>query len=537
MPPRQISTSAGIPRGHVAADNLVASAAYQPEPTAAAAARRFVRDTLQGWVVTGDASDGHGLVDDAVLLTSELVTNAVVHAGTAVNVTCRLVNGAVEVVVSDGHPARLVPEPAAGEHGATERTSGRGLLLPAAMASAWGVTYGRAAKAVWFRLGLTGPGAGAGSGGEQGVGLRLHGELDAVLDGGAALSAAFRSAQTGTGAGLAGAGPDGSRAAGAGAAGAGAASAGAAGVRPPADGGFESLLAAAVESARAAVNADAAFALMADEDGDLRLRAAAGDLPPLDGPAGNGFRRGSAGAQAASPRGPGLPRPSLMTVPFVVDGRVTGLLSAASATPGRFTDADTARLQRLADAAGPRLQRAWLAGLDTIRRRRISALADARGLLSGTMGQDEILATVGRATVPRLAPWCAVLLRSDSGGLRAASAVHADAARAEALHWLMERVCEAATDAAPWQQPADGAGLRWPPVLPPDSGAPAGAAAFADEAAWCFPLGGAGGWEGALIIGNGQEERLPREVAALAADLASRTGVALANARLVSPQN
>src|SRR5207248_4145914 len=97
------------PRGHVGTDDLVASAAYRPEPKAAAAARRFVRDTLQAWVVTGDA-DGHGLVDDAVLLTSELVTNAVVHAGTPVQVTCRLAAGAVEVVVSDGHPGRLVPE-------------------------------------------------------------------------------------------------------------------------------------------------------------------------------------------------------------------------------------------------------------------------------------------------------------------------------------------------------------------------------------------------------------------------------------------
>ena len=66
----------------------VASAAYQPEPKAAAAARRFVRDTLQAWVVTG-AADGYGLVDDAVLLTSELVTNAVVHAGTPVHVVAQ----------------------------------------------------------------------------------------------------------------------------------------------------------------------------------------------------------------------------------------------------------------------------------------------------------------------------------------------------------------------------------------------------------------------------------------------------------------
>ncbi len=104
------STAGSRSERRVGPEDLVASAAYQPEPTAAAAARRFVRDTLQTWVATGAATDGHGLVDDAVLLTSELVTNAVIHAGTQVHLTCRLADGAVEVVVRDGHPSRLVPE-------------------------------------------------------------------------------------------------------------------------------------------------------------------------------------------------------------------------------------------------------------------------------------------------------------------------------------------------------------------------------------------------------------------------------------------
>src|SRR6516162_4035815 len=160
-------------RGHVEGlDGLVATAAYQPEPTAAAAARRFVRDTLQTWFISGAATGGDGLVDDAVLLTSELVTNAVVHAGTPVEVTCKLTGGGVEVVVSDGHPARLVPEPPENEHIPAERASGRGLLLPAALASAWGVTYGQAAKAVWFRIGQQGSGLEPGPGGEQENGLR-----------------------------------------------------------------------------------------------------------------------------------------------------------------------------------------------------------------------------------------------------------------------------------------------------------------------------------------------------------------------------
>lgn len=51
-----------------------AAATFEPVGRSVATARAFVRDTLQGW---GCAD----IVDDAVVLTSELVTNAVVHAG------------------------------------------------------------------------------------------------------------------------------------------------------------------------------------------------------------------------------------------------------------------------------------------------------------------------------------------------------------------------------------------------------------------------------------------------------------------------
>lgn len=137
----------------------MATAAYQPEPAAAAAARRFVRDTLRLWDLTGRSARQDALVDDAVLLTSELVTNAVLHAGTPVQVTCRLLgdrpaHAAVEIAVLDRRPAPLHPDLRYPVPEAAERTSGRGLQLPYELASAWGVTYARAAKAVWFRLGL-----------------------------------------------------------------------------------------------------------------------------------------------------------------------------------------------------------------------------------------------------------------------------------------------------------------------------------------------------------------------------------------------
>ena len=467
------------------AEVRVASAAYQPEPKAAAAARRFVRDTLQDWVVTG-AADGHGLVDDAVLLTSELVTNAVVHAGTQVQVTCRLADGAVEVVVSDGHPGRLVPEAPERDAVPSERTGGRGLLLPAALASAWGVAYGRASKAVWFRLALGGAGAGLGAG-PEGDG-DAAGELAAPIGVPAVLATALRSPEP-----LA--------------------------VPPPApaaaaSSGYQRLLAGTVESARVAVGADAAFAMMPDEDGDLRLRAAAGHISLADGEPVTGAA-------------------SLVTVPFVVDGQVTGLLAAASAAPGSFGDPESARLQWLADRSGPGLQRAWLAELERLRRGRIAALTQARGLLSGGQGRDEILELAGRAAVPGLAPWCAVLLLDGEPVLRTCYARHTVDSLATALPWLLDQVCQmTAPDFSAGRGAAPRPRRRWPLVVGDTDGAPPGVAELAAGVAWCFPLGEPGDAAGVLVIGDSGQDRLPHDVAALAADLACRVGFALSRARL-----
>ncbi|MGC1289570.1 MAG: ATP-binding protein, partial [Streptosporangiaceae bacterium] len=139
-----------------ARDDLVATAAYQPVPAAAAAARRFVRDTLRSWELAGERggpgeraewTQRDALVDDAVLLTSELVTNAVLHAGTPVQVTCRLLgdlsDGAVEIAVLDRRPVQLRPDRPHTAAEAAERTNGRGLQLPSELATAWGVTYAR----------------------------------------------------------------------------------------------------------------------------------------------------------------------------------------------------------------------------------------------------------------------------------------------------------------------------------------------------------------------------------------------------------
>ncbi|WP_328667674.1 SpoIIE family protein phosphatase [Streptomyces sp. NBC_00322] len=125
-----------------------AAATFDPVGRSVATARAFVRDTLQGW----GYSD---VVDDAVVLTSELVTNAVVHAGTAADVLCMRTDDGVRVEVGDRYPEREIPLQGSGRIIVSpDRENGRGLLLCAALASRWGVEYTPTHKQVWFQLDL-----------------------------------------------------------------------------------------------------------------------------------------------------------------------------------------------------------------------------------------------------------------------------------------------------------------------------------------------------------------------------------------------
>ncbi len=125
-----------------------AAASFEPAGRSVATARSFVRDTLQGW---GFAD----IVDDAVVLTSELVTNAVVHAGTAADVLCLRSDDGVRIEVADHYPEREIPlQGAAITMSSPDREGGRGLQLCAALASRWGVDYTPTQKLVWFQLDL-----------------------------------------------------------------------------------------------------------------------------------------------------------------------------------------------------------------------------------------------------------------------------------------------------------------------------------------------------------------------------------------------
>ncbi|MFH9064766.1 SpoIIE family protein phosphatase [Streptomyces coeruleorubidus] len=125
-----------------------AAASFEPVGRSVASARSFVRDTLQGW---GFAD----IVDDAVVLTSELVTNAVVHAGTSADLLCLRSDEGVRIEVADRYPEREIPlQASAINMGSPDREGGRGLQLCAALAGHWGVEYTPTHKTVWFQLDL-----------------------------------------------------------------------------------------------------------------------------------------------------------------------------------------------------------------------------------------------------------------------------------------------------------------------------------------------------------------------------------------------
>ncbi|MEU2717179.1 SpoIIE family protein phosphatase [Streptomyces sp. NPDC007205] len=93
------------------------------------------------------------LVDDAMAVVSELVTNAVVHAGTDMEIVWRLEEtGAFVVEVGDQHPSRAPRDPLGGEGAYDTPEYGRGLRLVGTLAESWGVTYRAGAKTVWARL-------------------------------------------------------------------------------------------------------------------------------------------------------------------------------------------------------------------------------------------------------------------------------------------------------------------------------------------------------------------------------------------------
>jgi serine phosphatase RsbU (regulator of sigma subunit)/anti-sigma regulatory factor (Ser/Thr protein kinase) len=125
----------------VAAQPAVMS--FAPDAQAPRLARRFIGDVLAGHI-------DEGSVEVARLLVSELVTNAVVHAASAVEVEVAVDEAGVVVRVRDADTGPLVSRSGGGSE---LDEGGRGFMLVDRLAHAWGTEHGGGRKTVWFRLG------------------------------------------------------------------------------------------------------------------------------------------------------------------------------------------------------------------------------------------------------------------------------------------------------------------------------------------------------------------------------------------------
>lgn len=113
----------------------------ESDPSLIGAARAFVRSRLESWEATN-------WVPKAVLVASELVTNAVLHARTEIQLRLSVEEANVRIEVHDGNSR--VPVPASC---GVDATSGRGLALVAAVADSWGFELQGDGKVVWAELG------------------------------------------------------------------------------------------------------------------------------------------------------------------------------------------------------------------------------------------------------------------------------------------------------------------------------------------------------------------------------------------------
>ena len=359
---------------------------FTPSERSVGEARRFVRDALEDWRLVE-------VVDLAVLAVSELVTNVVLHAGTPVAVRLTVLDHRLRLEVEDSRTEQALPSAIVAP--SEDAEGGRGLLIAAALAPTWGVTYAGATKTVWLELPVS----------EQtevdpdGAGHPLPAER--FVSNGAPRSDPTPRAASGT---LPGFGPDVMNRL-----------------------GVDEYLTLAVERTRDSMQADAAYLLLASDFAlDFEIKAVSG----LDGSLRN---------RRVDPRDPGIPdsrnphlpvivpdlekhpvpllrrtgMKSLVAVPINVEGRLAGVLGVASESREGFDEHQSALLQRTADAIAVAVDRARLRAAERERRGWLSFISEAGDLLAGSLDRRMTMAITGQIVVPQLARWCAVYLEDE----------------------------------------------------------------------------------------------------------------------------
>ncbi|WP_091315498.1 SpoIIE family protein phosphatase [Micromonospora chersina] len=334
-----------------------------------AAARALVRSVLA-------EADLHELLNEALLLTTELTTNAVEHARTELDIEVEADPGGLTVTVTD-FASGPVDELLVGVRNTTSDITevaerGRGLLLVDHFASRWGTTYLPTGKGVWFRLDRPGVGAATRPGGLTPATQAADG------DGGTPSAAAMSELMQTT--------PD-----------------------PYADDPLPEFAAGLLTRV-------------------AEMVGAAGGVVRLD-------RGDGQGSQVLARYGR-QPREGneLLRVPLAVHRPYAGELELDAAPSAYARPLAVLAGERLSlHLENDRLRRA-----DVRRSAWLTFLAEASELLAQSLDVELTMALVPQLVVPRLGQWCAVHTTDEWGRLRLAAASHADEALLPQLHRVLQ---------------------------------------------------------------------------------------------------
>jgi len=321
------------------------------------------------------------LLNEALLLTTELSTNAVVHAGTDLDIEVAADAVGLTVTVTDfaGGPIETVLARPKTEMSDLSEVAerGRGLLLVDHFASRWGTIHEGARKGVWFRLDRSAPARPATLPPELATGMTSDGAV----------------------------------------------SAGAAG--PPPTAGEMAALSQIVPDPYAEDG-------LTDFAANLLTRVAemvgaAGGVVRLD-------RGDGAGPRVLARFGrPPRPEDDLLRVPLAVNRPYAGELELDAAPSGYAQPLAALTAERLSlHVENDRLRRA-----DLRRQSWLTFLAEASELLAQSLDVHLTMALIPQLLVPRLGQWCAVHTTDEWGRLQLAAASHADESMLPRLHAVM----------------------------------------------------------------------------------------------------
>ncbi len=331
-----------------------------------AAARAVVRSVL------ADANLDE-LLNEALLLTTELSTNAVEHARTELDIEVTADPAGLTVTVSDFASGPVDELTVGVRNVATDITEvaerGRGLLLVDHFASRWGTTYLPTGKGVWFRLDRPGPDR------------RRPGDFAAPASD-----------------------PDGTEQ-----------------TSTPSAGAMSALMQTTPDPYAEDPLPDFATSLLTRV---AEMVGAAGGVVRLD-------RGDGQGSQVLARYGR-QPRAGndLLRVPLAVHRPYAGELELDTAPTAYARPLAVLTAERLSlHLENDRLRRA-----DVRRQAWLTFLAEASELLAQSLDVELTMALIPQLVVPRLGQWCAVHTTDEWGRLRLAAASHADESMLPQLH-------------------------------------------------------------------------------------------------------